>query len=214
MRHLKINSLLEILKTTDLFIEEEHTLEVNHGYLQGKGEELLLQVFESLGGKGSPPVLERLKFDLKINRFLLIYDDEVHFNRYRLNTLKSDLYETFSFGWTETYKRLCRNYEKECLKTGLQDRIWNGPPLASKVFGKSETAGDLSGNGSAGWKLNAYNDAQYDLLTRLHGFKMIRISMYENLMVGGSLRKLDDLLLHPNEVTQLGIKNWLLRKLE
>jgi aryl-phospho-beta-D-glucosidase BglC (GH1 family) len=113
----------------------------------------------------------------------------------------------------DSYKRLCRNFERECLKAGLQDRIWNGPPIASKIFGKSEEYGDLSGNGSAGWKLNAYNDVQYDLITRLHGFKLVRIPVYENLMTGGSLKKIDDLLLNPKEENQKILVNWISRKL-
>lgn len=112
------------------------------------------------------------------------------------------------------YKRLCRNHERDCLKTGLQERIWNGPPIAAKTFGKSEEPGDLSGNGSAGWKLNAYNDVQYDLVSRLHGFKLLRVPVYENIMIGGSLKKIDDLLLHPKEEYRAGIRNWFLRKIQ
>lgn len=87
------------------------------------------------------------------------------------------------------------------------------PPIAERIFGKSEAIGELTGNGSAGWKLNAYNDAQYDLLSRLHGYKLIRIPMYENLMIGGSLKKIDDLLLHPSESHRDAIVAWLNRKL-
>jgi len=213
MHHLKVNYLLEIIKSTDLPVETDFTLDVNHHYLKGKGEELLDEVFLDLGGKGATPLLERLKFDFKINRFVFIYDDEVHFNRYRLISLKCSIYDAFSFPWRDAYLRLCRNFERECQKAGSQERIWNGPPLASKVFGKSGDYGDLNGSGSSGWKLNAYNDAQYDLLSRLHGYRLIRIPMYENLMIGGSLRKIDDLLIRPAESFELGIKNWFQRKL-
>lgn len=213
MHRLKVENLYGILKDLDIQVDFSHQLDVNPKFLKGKGEILLEGVLTDLGGKGSLPVLEHLKFDFKVNRNLFIYDDEVHFNRYRLATIKSPVYELFSFPWAESYLRLCRTYEKECLKTGLQERIWNGPPIASKLFGKSETPGDLSGNGSSGWKLNAYNDVQYDLVSRLHGFKLIRIPVYENLMIGGSLKKIDDLLLHPKEENIQGISNWFNRKL-
>ncbi|MCH7399501.1 hypothetical protein MM236_15970 [Belliella sp. DSM 107340] len=214
MHQIKVNNLIQILKDSEYQIEEDFYIEVNNEYLKGKGEVLLAEIFETLGGNGHHlPLLERLKFDFKINRFLFVYDDQVHFNRYRLSTLKTDLYDTFSYSWSDGYKRLCRTFEKDCLKAGLQERIWFGPPIASKVFGKSEEPADLSGNGSAGWKLNAYNDAQYDLLTRLHGYKLIRIPVYENIMTGGSLKKIDDLLLNPKEETYQTIKNWLFRKL-
>ncbi len=213
MHQIKVQHLITILRLSDLPVEAEINLEVNPSYLNGKGETLLKAVFEDLQGKGRMPILERLKIDFKINRFLFVYDDAVHFNRYRLSTLKSELYSTFSYSWVDSYKRLCRNFERECLKAGLQDRIWNGPPIAFKVFGKSEEYGDLSGNGSAGWKLNAYNDVQYDLFTRLHGFKLVRIPVYENLMTGGSLKKIDDLLLNPKEEYQQMLFNWISRKL-
>jgi hypothetical protein len=214
MHQIKVQHLINIVKASDLPIDIEFNLEVNPTFLKGKGETLLKSVFDELGGKGNMPVLEHLKFDFKINRYLFIYDDAVHFNRYRLSTLKSELYTVFSFPWVDSYKRLCRTFEKECIKSGLQDRIWNGPPIASRIYGKSEDPGDLSGNGSSGWKLNAYNDVQYDLISRLHGYKLIRIPEYENLMIGGSLKKIDDLLLNPKEENQKAILNWVSRKVQ
>lgn len=211
---LKITNLLSVLEETEFFVEHSHTLDVNPAYLKGKGEELLQEVFQSLEGNGRPPVLEKLTFDFKINRLVFVYDDEVHFNRYRLLTLKTSLYETFSYEWADAYKRLCRTYEKDCLKVGMQERIWNGPPLAKKIFGRAAESGDLTGTGAIGWKLNAYNDAQYDLVSRLHGYKLIRIPQYENLMIGGSLKKLDDLLLKPHESNKTALTNWLKRKIE
>lgn len=213
MQQVKVNKLSEIIRSIEVPLEINFSLEVNKNFLKGKGEDLLGEVFRELGGTGSPPILEKLKFDFKINRTVFLYDDEVHFNRYRLTSIKSAIYDHFSYPWRDTYLRLCRTFEKECLKAGSQERIWNGPPLAPKVFGKSEEFGELSGNGSSGWKLNAYNDAQYDLMSRLHGYKLIRIPMYENLMIGGSLRKIDDLLIKPSEQMEQGIKNWFLRKL-
>ncbi|MGY6742407.1 MAG: DUF7255 family protein [Cecembia sp.] len=213
MHSLKISQLNDILTASEQPVDNDFLLEVNHGYLKGKGELLIQELFDQLGGKGKPPLLDKLKFDFKINRFLFLYDNEVHFNRFRLSTLKTNIYTTFSFPWVESYKRLCRNFERECLKSGSQERIWFGPPLAGRIFGKSEAIGDLSGNGAAGWKLNAYNDAQYDLLSRLHGYKLVRIPIYENLMIGGSLKKIDDLLLQPTEANRHAIIAWFSRKM-
>lgn len=209
---LKITNLFSILQESDLDLEPSFSLEVNPAYIKGKGEELLKGIFDSLEGKGNIPILEKLRFDFKIQRYVFIYDDEVHFNRYRLHTLKTDLYDTFSFDWVESYKRLCRTYEKDCLKAGIQERIWNGPPIAQKVFGPSQDTGDLSGTGASGWRLTAYNDAQYDLISRLHGFKLVRLPQYENLMLGGSLKKVDDLLLQPKDAYKQALVNWITRK--
>ena len=214
MHQLKVSQLFSILQEHDPAWEFQVELEINPTYLKGKGEVLLEEVFGVLGGLGAPVTLEKLKFDFKINRFVFVFDDEVHFNRYRLETLKTAVYESFTYPWVESYKRLCRTYEKECLKSGARERVWFGPPIAEKLFGQSENPGDLSGRGASGWRLNAYNDVQYDLFSRLHGFKLIRIPMYENLMVGGTLVKIDDLLLQPKESQRQAIRNWMLRKVQ
>lgn len=187
-------------------------LDVNANYLESKGEIWLREIFGDLGGTGAVPLLEKLKFDFKIGRYLILWDDELHFNRYRLITLRSDMYSEWNFPFVESYKRLCRTFEKECLKVGLQQRIWNGPPVAKSVFGQAEESGDFSGNGSSGWKLLAYNDAQYDLQTRLHGYKLIRLCPYETIMTGGSLKRLDQLLINPKEEQRVMLYNWLMRK--
>jgi hypothetical protein len=214
VHQLKVRNLLEIIRNASDEVEGQFDLRINTKYLEGKGQVLLEEAYASLSGDGKPLCLQELKFDFKIKRNLFIYDNEAHFNRYRLATLKTSLYEVFSFTWTEAYKRMCRTFEKECLKTGCNERVWYGPPVAQKSFGVGEFPGELIGNGSPGWKLNAYNDAQYDLLTRLHGYKLIRIPAYESLMLGGSLKKIDDLLLQPKEENAGLIANWVLRKVQ
>jgi hypothetical protein len=193
-------------------VEPGFELEVRQKHHEGRGKELLDEVYAELGGNDKSPILGRLKIDFKVGRHLFVYDDAYHFNRYRLQTLKSDVYSVFNFQWKTQYVRLCRSHERECLLSGLQERIWEGPPLAGQCFGRSEEPGDLSGNGSSGWKLNAYNDVQYDLISRLQGYRIIRIPAYENLMIGGSLKKIDQLLRSPNEATLKAIAAWLLRK--
>lgn len=213
MHSIKIKALLHILHQGEVSFEEEFVLPVNEKLLDSKAEQLLAEAYRVLGGIGEPVCLPQLKFDFKIGRFLFLYDEESHFNRYRLKTFSTDIYQTFTFSWADSYKRLCRTYERDCLKVGMQERVWVGPPIAKRSFGNPEEAGDLTGNGATGWKLNAYNDAQYDLITRLSGYKMIRLPMYENLMVSGSLKSINQLLLSPKEDTHPAIVNWIKRKL-
>ncbi|MEX2594254.1 MAG: hypothetical protein WD426_15890 [Anditalea sp.] len=213
MHHLKVKALLNALETAEIPAEEEFVLAVNNKLLDKKADNLLKEVYEVLGGIGEPVHLTQLKFDFKIDRFLFLYDGENHFNRYRLNTFKMDIYQLFTFIWVDAYRRLCRTYERDCLKAGTQERIWEGPPLALRCFGKPGEAGDLSGNGASGWKLNAYNDVQYDMISRLSGYKIIRLPMYENIMISGSLKRIDRLLAKPQEETNIAIVNWLKRKM-
>ncbi|MCC5939578.1 MAG: hypothetical protein JJU34_20025 [Lunatimonas sp.] len=214
MHHLKVSYLIQALDLAGQAVLPERLLEAKDSLLDDKANGFLMQGYQALDGVGAAPRLKNLTFDFQLDRCLFVFDDEVHFNRYRLETLRSELYSAFYFPWHGAYLRLCRQQEKQCMQSGMQQRIWYGPPLAAKCFGESEEPGDLAGNGSAGWKLNAYNDLQYDLISRLHGYKLIRLSGYENLMVGGSLKKVDQLLLRPDEKTLGLLANWLLRKTE
>jgi len=210
----KINTLIDLLADQELEITSSFSVDINSAIIDEKAGELIKDLYGQMGGNTDPIYLPKLKFDFKIENHLFIYDNENHFNRYRLSSLKSNIYNVFNFGWKDSYVRLSRTYEKDCLKSGMQERVWFGPPIAQKHFGESEEPGDLSGNGSAGWKLNAYNDAQIDLYSRLLGYRLIRIPKYENLMIGGSLKMIDQLLLSPKESNAPGIAAWVRRKCE
>lgn len=213
MEHMMTRQLDLILREGGAEYEWQTELELVPKYLDEKGKGWLKEILSDLGGNGSIPLLEKLKFDFKIGRQLILWDDELHFHRYRLSSLKSGLYEELNFPFLESYKRLCRTYEKEALKAGMPTRIWNGPPIAKAIFGLASDPGDFSANGAIGWKLMAYNGAQTDLQTRIHGYKLIRLNPYETIMTGGSLKRLDQLLVNPKEEQRAVIYNWLVRKL-
>ncbi|EON76473.1 hypothetical protein ADIS_2923 [Lunatimonas lonarensis] len=212
MHRIKVNHLLRALDTKGQEYVPDCRIEVSGSIWDTTSESLLEAGYRSIGGLGNPPKLRQLRLDFQIDRCLFVFDDEVHFNRYRLETLQTGLYGAFYFPWQGSYVRLCRQFERQCLQAGMQERVWYGPPLAAQCFGNAEPPGDLSGNGSSGWKLNAYNDLQYDLISRLQGYKLIRISGYETLLISGSLKKVDQLLLRPDEKTRMLIANWLVRK--
>lgn len=212
MDNLMTRQLDFILREGEVDFVRDFELEVIPKYLDEKGKSWLADIYEDLGGIGKLPMLEKLKIDFKINRNLFLYDEEIHFNRYRLITFKSDLYSELNFPFLATQKRLCRSYERECMKVGMQQRIWNGSPVAKHCFGDASEPGDFSGNGASGWKLTAYNDAQFDIQTRIHGYKLFRITPYETLMTGGSLKRLDQLLINPKEEQRAMLLHWFIRK--
>ena len=187
--------------------------EVQPRYLDSRSKSWLSTVLEDLGGKGTFPLFEKVPVDFKFGRTLILWDEELVFNRYRGITFKSELYEEFQFTFLEGHKRLCRTYEKEALKAGMQQRIWEGSPLATRLFGQPSEPGDFHGVGATGWKLLAYNHLQVDLLTRIHGYKLIRLSPYETIMTGGSLKRLDQLLINPKEEQRSMLFAWLMRKI-
>jgi len=213
MHPIKVAALLKALESGELSYEEGFSLPVNESLWDKKATGLIRETYQLLGGSGEPVHLSQLKFDFKVDRFVFLYDGESHFNRYRLATFKTGIYDAFTFSWMDAYKRLCRTYEKDCLKVGMQERVWIGPPLAVRSFGEPGASGDLSGNGASGWKLNAYNDAQYDLISRLSGYRIIRLPMYENIMVSGSLKRLDQLLARPQDEICAALASWIKRKM-
>ncbi len=202
-----------ILKEGGANYDWKTEFEVQPQYLDARGKGWLAHGLEELGGKGSFPLFEKIQIDFKIGRTLILWDDELVFNRYRGITFRSEMYEEFQFTFLEGYKRLCRTYEKEALKAGMQQRIWEGPPLATRIFGQPSEPGDFHGVGASGWKLLAYNHLQVDLLSRIHGYKLIRLSPYETIMTAGSLKRLDQLLINPKEEQRSMLYGWLMRKL-
>jgi hypothetical protein len=213
MEHLMTRQLDLILKEGGATYDWQVDFEVQSRYLDARCKSWLSTVLEDLEGKGSFPLFEKVPVDFRLGRTLILWDDELVFNRYRGITFRSELYEDFQFTFLEGHKRLCRTYEKEALKAGMQQRIWEGPPLATRVFGQPSEPGDFHGVGATGWKLLAYNHLQVDLLTRIHGYKLIRLSPYETIMTGGSLKRLDQLLINPKEEQRSMLFAWLMRKL-
>lgn len=213
MEHLMTRQLDLILKEGGANYDWKTEFEVQPQYLDARGKGWLAHGLEELGGKGSFPLFEKIQIDFKIGRTLILWDDELVFNRYRGITFRSEMYEEFQFTFLEGYKRLCRTYEKEALKAGMQQRIWEGPPLATRIFGQPSEPGDFHGVGASGWKLLAYNHLQVDLLSRIHGYKLIRLSPYETIMTAGSLKRLDQLLINPKEEQRSMLYGWLMRKL-
>lgn len=214
MDNLMTRQLDSILSEQEVDFEREFELDIQADYLDEKGRNWLKEIYEEMGGMGELPLLRKLTFDFKIKRNIFLYDDELNFNRYRLNTFRSEIYSEMNFDFCEAQKRLCRSFEKDCLKAGMQERIWKGSPVAKHSFGKANDPGDFSGSGSSGWKLQAYNNVQIDLQSRLHGYRLIRLSPFETLMTGGSLKRLDQLLINPKEEQRQIIFNWLMRKIE
>ena len=157
----------------------------------------VLDVYRELGGKQNFPSMNIETFPLEFGKFCVILDDQLHFNRYRQTTLQSDIYEKMPFFPLENYKMYCRRFEKECLKSGVKPMLWTNPE-AEKLFGSSEESGDLGMRGSSGWKLTAFIDFMQDVYAKQKSIRLLRLSVWDELMVDGRLVKLNDFLMSPN----------------
>lgn len=155
--------------------------------------EPVLEVYHELGGINDAVPFDFPPYDFLIDDKFLILDEELHFNRYRNITLRSGLYESLPLIKVDNYKRYGRQFEKECLKSGMRSGLWTNPK-AEKFFGKSADAGDFFRNGSSEWKLRAFYDFLQDANALISKKEIIRISIYDNLMVEGKLMRLDKIL--------------------
>ena len=71
-------------------------------------------------------------------------DEELHFNRYRLITLNSSIYNSYRYFSIGKYKEYCRLYENKCLSFGKYGNKWMSNS-SEKFFLKSNDYGVLEG---------------------------------------------------------------------
>lgn len=160
-------------------------------------EKIMLEAYKSLGGLHSfPEITFEVPF-LEFGRFCVLLDESIHFNRYRARTLRSSLYEGLSSFPAMKYRTYCRNFESECMKVGASNSFWTNTE-SEYQFGPSQTSGDLGLSGSSGWKLMAFKDFLIDLVCRNRKIRLLRISVWDDLMVQNTLKRINELLVSPN----------------
>lgn len=159
-------------------------------------EKYLLEAYGNLGGLMDPPDIKFTVSFMEFGRFCVQLDEAIHFNRYRAKTLRSAFYEKLASFPTMKYRTYCRKYEVECLKAGTSKPYWTNDE-AEKHFGKSQHSGDLGLNGSAGWKMTAFKDFLTDLICRKRKIRLLRIPVWDDLMVDRKLKKFNELLMSP-----------------
>ena len=77
----------------------------------------ILDIYKKLGGiQESFPI--NYSWDIKYPDFIIELDEELHFNRYRLITLNSSIYNSYRYFSIGKYKEYCRLYENKCLSFG------------------------------------------------------------------------------------------------
>jgi len=154
------------------------------------------ETYEALGGMQDFP---RINFHvpfIEFGRFCVLLDEPLHFNRYRAKTLRSPFYESLSSFPLMKYRTYCRKHEVECIKAGTSNPHWTNME-AEYHFGPSQESGDLGLKGSAGWKLNAYKDLLIDIISRHRKIRVLRIAVWDDLMINRSLKKFNEILRSP-----------------
>ncbi len=142
----------------------------------------------------------------------IFLEPDFHFNRYRLITLRSPLYEkTLNFD-LQKVRNFCRTKEREAAKSGYQKDFWANS-VAEQIFGPSEDSGDFTGKGSSGWKLNALANYMLDLYSSQKDLSLVKLNYFETLMVHGKLETIGKHLKLKNKEFNKPIQQFLARKM-
>lgn len=175
-------------------------------------EKLCLEAYDSLDGqKPFPEITFNVPF-LEFGRFCILLDESIHYNRYRAKTLRSSFYEGLTSFPAMKYRTFCRKYEVECMKTGTSNPAWTNAE-AEYHFGLSQQSGDLGLSGSAGWKMTAFKDFITDMICRQREIRLLRISVWDDLMVNKNLKKFNELLMSPDQQEAEQILKYVERKI-
>jgi len=134
--------------------------------------------YKKLGGQLDTLPTNYGPWDISTKDFIIELDEERHFNRYRLETLKSSYYDNqMNFSVTD-YKDLCNDFESNCLSAASWSKNWKNDST-EKMFLKSNEDGNLSGNGSSRWRQRAYYDFMKDITSNIKNIPIIRVSIYD-----------------------------------
>ncbi|MTI31272.1 DUF7255 family protein [Xanthovirga aplysinae] len=213
MNHSRKEYFGEILQSEGFSFEKDATDLLTIARLKKwKAFDLSMQVYKDLSGIKNNLPIKDLNWDFKLNQTVVLLDNSSHFNRYRSITLRSSLYPQIKSFPLEPYRRYCRKYEKECLKSAIRVGLWANPE-AEEYFGKPAEAGDFFGNGSPGWKLTAINAFFQDLAAFHYGYQLIRISVHDELFSENKLQRLEKLFESRNEKSKELLTKYLHRRL-
>ena len=130
---------------------------------------------KELGGTQEDPPLTFGPWDISTPEFIIELDEENHFNRYRLQTLNSNIYQMINGFRLDEYMRFCTLYESGCRKHG---GFWKNNS-SEKLFVKSDDNGCLDGAGSSRWRQRAFYDFLRDVTGLIKEIPVIRLSIYQ-----------------------------------
>lgn len=154
------------------------------------------KIYRALGGVLEEAPSRFRGWDAEIKGFAFMIDDERHFNRYRLETLNSELYKKIKFPMKE-YKEYCKKYENICLRAATWSEKWSSYGSV-KQFGEAGIEGKIDGAGAPKWKQRAYYDFVRDVTPLITDYKVVRFSIWDSIgdglvndVLGG---KRDDLI--------------------
>ena len=158
-------------------------------------------VYSELGGRRDYQSISIPGFELEYGNFCVVLNEQLQFNRYRSTTLRSDMYQQLNTFPLSKYRIYCRKMESECLKSGKSNPHWTNYE-AEYHFGSPMEPGDLGLNGSPGWKLTAIKSMLSDAISHQLAIRVVHLSIWDDLMIGNKLTRLDELLFNPDKKSE------------
>lgn len=158
-------------------------------------------VYSELGGLHDYQSISIPGFELEYGNFCVMLNEQLHFNRYRSITLRSDMYQQLPAFPLSKYRIYCRKMESECLKSGKSNPHWTNNE-AEYHFGSPMEPGDLGLNGSPGWKLAAIKSMLRDAISHQLAIRIVHLSIWDDLMISNKLTRLDELLFNPDKQSE------------
>lgn len=195
---------------------EIHTQLIHVDKLSNSSQTFIQETLQSLGGNSE--TIEKIKLSFNTIHLFehdkhLFYEPGYLFNRYRMITLRSSLYDQFQPLDIQKARNYCRTKEGEALKSGLNSEIW-GLSGTETLFGASEPAGDFSGSGSSGWKFLALAQLIADCYFFENRMFIKRITPYDSLMSEGKIFQIAQPLRLQNLQHKAPIINYIARQLQ
>jgi len=210
--NLKEKNLARVLSSKYIPADQLPARYRMHKLLNSDLRPVIEDVYADLGGKGRLDEITIPGYPLEFGKFCVELDDQLQFNRYRGATLKSPLYDKILHFPLQKYRIYCRKFERECLKSGMKLHTWTNQE-AEQHFGKAQEAGDLGLNGASGWKMTAFISFLKDALAIKMKIKLIRLSIWDEMMIDKKLVKVKDLLLNPSHNDSQMVIQFFERKL-
>jgi hypothetical protein len=153
----------------------------------------VLRVYQALGGRLDTPPLKPGQWDVVVEDIPIELDEERHFNRYRATTLQSTLYSELAGFEVNSYRHLCRDHEKDCLKAAGWGGNWTNNSC-EKQFGTAAPLRVLEKPGAPRWKQRAFYDFLKDATSLVESRPVVRFSIWEEVETGSLVSSLGRLL--------------------
>jgi hypothetical protein len=210
-----------VVRRIEAFLEGEklaHEAEVQSGSRQrlwkSDFQPQAEDVYKKLGGQFENGIAEVQvpAYSLVVDGKVIVGNDELAYNRYAAICLRAPFYSDMDGLNVEASLRYCRQFEVGCKKVGLIAGVWSNP-LSNKHFGEASDPGDFFGNGSSGWKMLVFRNMLRDMLAKLEGLEVLHFSIYDQIMSGGKLLTVGELMKSPSGDHYVSFVKYLRRRL-